>query len=104
MIWELTWRIGYDGVEERATSPRISRDVEGAQVQEALPNRILCRGAHAPWLCVWWKQLHECVIRMRERAQIANLFRASADHQCPSRIREHRNKRSSGVSRYFGKR
>jgi hypothetical protein len=101
---ELTGRIGYDGVEERATSPRISRDIKGAQVQDALPNSILCRGAHDPRLCLWWKQLHECAIRMRERAQIANLSRASADHQCPSRIREHRNKRSSGVSRYFDER
>ena len=45
---ELTWGISNDGVEERTTSPGISRDVEGTQVQDAMSHAILSGGTHDP--------------------------------------------------------
>jgi hypothetical protein len=48
--YALTGRIGDDGVEEPTASPGIPCDVEGAQVQDALPNAVLSRGAHDPRL------------------------------------------------------
>jgi hypothetical protein len=47
-LWksELTGRISDDGVEEPAAPPGISRDIEGAQVQNALSGTILSRSAH----------------------------------------------------------
>jgi hypothetical protein len=50
---ELTGRIGDDGVKEAATSPRISCDVERAQVQNALSDSILGRSAQYTWFCLY---------------------------------------------------
>jgi hypothetical protein len=48
----LTRRIGDDGVEERTTSPRISGDIKGAQVQDTLSNTVLTGGEHDTRLSV----------------------------------------------------
>jgi hypothetical protein len=47
-LWrsELTGWIGDDGIEEPPASPRILRDIKSAQVQNALLDAILIRGAH----------------------------------------------------------
>jgi hypothetical protein len=51
--WELTRWISDDSVKEPAASPRVSGDVEGAQVQDALSHTVLGRGTHDPRLGVW---------------------------------------------------